>query len=217
MPFVFYTATYTDPRDERLAMDLGADAFIIKPAEPDVLLALTADVLERAEAGQLAAANALEGGEDATLKQYSEALVRKLEKKMLELERVNEELQRGISEQRRAEEALRRQVVLDELVEERAFSDGQRASHRARCHRRVGAAEHRGLHACGRRRRLPGLRGSQELASSLPMGRSGCGRSAGDAQESPRGRLLLGGEGAPAKAAPSVSALSTTSPRRRLT
>ena len=33
IPFVFYTATYMDPKDERLAMSLGASRYIIKPAD----------------------------------------------------------------------------------------------------------------------------------------------------------------------------------------
>ena len=45
VPFIFYTATYTDPRDEQLALDLGADAFITKPAEPDAFMAAVLDVL----------------------------------------------------------------------------------------------------------------------------------------------------------------------------
>jgi CheY-like chemotaxis protein len=45
IPFVFYTATYTDPKDEKLANDLGADLFIIKPQEPDVLLDIVQKVM----------------------------------------------------------------------------------------------------------------------------------------------------------------------------
>ena len=55
VPFIFYTATYTDSRDEQLARDLGADAFITKPAEPEYFVAAILAVLARAETGQLGA------------------------------------------------------------------------------------------------------------------------------------------------------------------
>jgi signal transduction histidine kinase len=91
IPFVVYTATYTDPRDEKLALDLGADAFIVKPAEPDVLMAQLSPLLvhgrQRGQPSQQA------GSEEAIfLKEYNETLVRKLEHKSLELERANREL-----------------------------------------------------------------------------------------------------------------------------
>src|SRR5687768_6381062 len=34
IPFVFYSGTYTDPRDQAFALSLGADRYIIKPIEP---------------------------------------------------------------------------------------------------------------------------------------------------------------------------------------
>ena len=40
VPFVFYTATYTDPKDEEFALSLGADRFVIKPMEPKKFLTL---------------------------------------------------------------------------------------------------------------------------------------------------------------------------------
>ena len=38
IPFVFYTATYVDEEDRRLAQAVGASRFIVKPAPPEVLL-----------------------------------------------------------------------------------------------------------------------------------------------------------------------------------
>lgn len=107
IPFVVYTATYTEAADERLALGLGADAFILKPAEPDEFLARLGEVRARAEAAQPTAARPAPEDEPALLKVYSEALIRKLEEKTLQLEETNRALQRDIAERKRAEENLR--------------------------------------------------------------------------------------------------------------
>ncbi len=49
IPFVFYTATYTDERDREFALSLGAERFIIKPEEPDVFIRSIWDVIHQAE------------------------------------------------------------------------------------------------------------------------------------------------------------------------
>ncbi|MEE9618500.1 MAG: response regulator, partial [Anaerolineae bacterium] len=55
IPFVFYTATYTDPKDEEFALSLGAERFIVKPAEPDVFMEMVQEVIKNHEAGRLVA------------------------------------------------------------------------------------------------------------------------------------------------------------------
>lgn len=85
IPFIVYTATYIEPKDEKLACDLGADAFILKPAEPEPFMRRVQEVLARAQAGVLPPhAPALD--EQAACKVYSEVLVKKLEKRSIQLE-----------------------------------------------------------------------------------------------------------------------------------
>jgi PAS domain S-box-containing protein len=89
VPFVFYTATYTDPRDEAFARSLGADDFIVKPTDPVTLRDRIREVVARVERTHDAAAASTEMGETPYLKQYNEVLIRKLEDKLAELEAAN--------------------------------------------------------------------------------------------------------------------------------
>ncbi len=103
IPFIVYTATYTDPRDERLALDLGADAFILKPLEPEPFMARIREVLERAQRGELSPPLEPTGEEKHLLKEYNEVLVHKLEEKALRLEAANRALQQDIDERKQVE------------------------------------------------------------------------------------------------------------------
>ena len=47
IPFIFYTATYTDLKDEQFALSLGADRFVIKPQQPEVLIQIVQEVLDK--------------------------------------------------------------------------------------------------------------------------------------------------------------------------
>lgn len=82
IPFIVYTATYTGPKDEELALELGADKFIIKPCEPELFLVHLQDVILKSKNKNCEKeSNELE--ETEVLKLYNERLIRKLEQKML--------------------------------------------------------------------------------------------------------------------------------------
>jgi PAS domain S-box-containing protein/putative nucleotidyltransferase with HDIG domain len=51
--FVFYTAVFLEPEDERLALDMGASCFVRKPAEPEAFLAVIEPLLEQQRSGKL--------------------------------------------------------------------------------------------------------------------------------------------------------------------
>jgi len=91
IPFVFYTATYTEARDEKFALSLGADRFVVKPQEPDVLINILTGLMEEKKAASPAESKPL-GEEMEFLRQHNETLFRKLEKKMSDLEKTNRKL-----------------------------------------------------------------------------------------------------------------------------
>ena len=91
IPFIFYTATYTEPKDEKFALSLGADRFIIKPQEPDILIKVVQEVLSEKRTSMLMAAKPL-GEEMEFLREHHGILVNKLEKKMVDLEIANKQL-----------------------------------------------------------------------------------------------------------------------------
>lgn len=107
IPFIVYTATYTETEDERLALSLGADAFILKPMEPEDFLARIAAVQEKIlrDPPSLPKTGGSDEGETAHL--YNETLIRKLEEKMLQLEESNKILKRDQTELRMLERAIK--------------------------------------------------------------------------------------------------------------
>ncbi len=86
IPFIFYTATYTDPGDEEFALSLGAERFIIKPKDPQEFMSIIRNVLEEAAEGKLRAEEAMEEAREGYYRVYSERLAKKLDKKVADLE-----------------------------------------------------------------------------------------------------------------------------------
>ncbi len=86
VPFIFYTANYTEAKDEQLAYNVGADRFIVKPQEPSAFIEIISAVLEEFRQGRLQARQTNAEPEETYLRAYNEALIRRLESKLTELE-----------------------------------------------------------------------------------------------------------------------------------
>jgi response regulator RpfG family c-di-GMP phosphodiesterase len=87
IPFIFYTATYTDKKDEEFALSLGAEKFIVKPQEPEAFLKILKEVIEEHKKGLLVAPKEPIKEEEIYLAEYNKRLIKKFEKKMLDLEK----------------------------------------------------------------------------------------------------------------------------------
>lgn len=132
IPFIFYTATYTEKKDEELGLRLGASRFLIKPVEPDAFLATLREVLREFEAGQLPSPPSPAEKEEVLLKAYNRRLVRKLDRKVEQLEQTAQQLRAALKEKeaemaqrRKAEEEVRRlNADLEERVRQRTAELG---------------------------------------------------------------------------------------------
>jgi len=88
LPVIIYTSTYTSPGDEQLALDVGANKYLTKPAPVEMIVAALQEVIAQSHVEPRGAGL----GEVEVLKVYSEQLANKLEEKSRDLQTTHEEL-----------------------------------------------------------------------------------------------------------------------------
>ncbi len=93
IPFVFYTSTYIDQKDERLAMALGASRFLIKPMKMEEFFDIISEVIEKNRAEHLPVLDQLPADMTALDRMQVEVYARKLQEKVRELEKEHETLE----------------------------------------------------------------------------------------------------------------------------
>lgn len=123
IPFLFYTATYTDHADEEFARRMGADRYLMKPDQAEELLSIVAECISQVRQGP---PRAPIGGvpESQLLEEYTHRLSVKLENKLAELQRTNAELRRSEQSVRSLNEQLGETVDrLRQEVAERARAE----------------------------------------------------------------------------------------------
>jgi len=142
IPFVFYTAAYTDPVDKEYALSLGVDRFVLKPTEPQRFMEIIDEVVRACKAGKYAAPGQPIIDETAILKGHYERIAKKLEDKILELEKANIELKKTEKSLRRKEKERKQtfaklQKSLEGTINALASAMGKRDPYSAGHQRRV--------------------------------------------------------------------------------
>lgn len=106
IPFIFYTATYTEHHDEELAMALGASRFVIKPLEPQELMAIVQEVLAASQAEALPVSQEQPKEKHEIEKMYLHSIRRKLDQKVRDLEQEREALKQSEEKYRHLVESI---------------------------------------------------------------------------------------------------------------
>lgn len=108
IPFIFCSGTYTDPQDEDLSLQFGAEAFITKPFDSQQMLQTVERVVETSKSRKIYGPKAIDKGDPEVYKLYNERLIIKLEEKMLALDKEKMALEMEVAERRKVEERLRK-------------------------------------------------------------------------------------------------------------
>ncbi len=103
LPLLLMTTTYTEPGDEKLALDIGASRFVIRPMDPSEFLSIVYEVLkEHKREGEVSGIPIVELEEA-----HDRVVARKLDKKVRELEAEREALKESEAKYRRLIEGLK--------------------------------------------------------------------------------------------------------------
>ena len=102
IPFIFYTATFVDESDRKLAMSLGASRFVVKPTGGDQFIQILDDVLKGHRNGVLPVPEGPLEDEAILLEMYDNTLSRKLAETVQKLQTERKAL---IQSERRLKEA----------------------------------------------------------------------------------------------------------------
>ena len=108
IPFIFCSGTYTDDKDEQLALKFGAEAFIHKPFNNADLINKVKEVISASRSGKIKKDVLSADNEKGVYKLYSERLIDKLEKKMQDLDKEKMSLEMEVAERIKVEARLRK-------------------------------------------------------------------------------------------------------------
>jgi CheY-like chemotaxis protein len=86
IPFIFYSAVYTGKQEEELALSLGADAFVVKPVEPELFWQRLQEILSGCRLQKKVRPAAPTAQADEFHQRYGRMVAAKLEEKIKELE-----------------------------------------------------------------------------------------------------------------------------------
>lgn len=115
IPFIFYTATYTNPKDRDFALSIGADKFLLKPLEPDALIEIINNCITKRNSEDNEQTSDSPLSESEILKEYNETLIRKLEDKMRQTEESEDRLKKYVKQ---LEDSLTERIKIENALKE---------------------------------------------------------------------------------------------------